>query len=381
MLNLTSPIVVPPGSYYLALDSTSGSVSFAYGGASGSFIWSDAYSLNIFNLSVPFTFLNTTLFEDALNGYDSAAALIGITCVNEETITPTTCTPVPFQSYPANFSVAALLPCNAASQVVTEPYNLGVFNAVFVAGQDQVRLSPVAVTVNQTLYAITLLSHPATSGSLTYTLRPAVYIGLGNSPTGFNLLGQAAQTTIAGAALAGSFTYMTFPLLQPVQITAGTTVYVNAVVDQYGLYLQGTAAISSPANLGVSVSSSQTAPTSLTTNRALGAASLTTLLGCDLSSSALSASSSSGAAAPSSASSVSSSSAVPAGPTTTNASLCVIMYGLPGNIDYPWSKSLSSPFSLLPSLSRAPDTATDSAPLCCVAVRLQVPGHVRAADV
>ena len=88
----------------------------------------------------------------------------------------------------------------------------------------------------QTLYAVSFLIHPETSATTTFTLRPAVY-AMSSTPGAFTLLAQANQTTVAGSVLSGQFTYLYFPIYPPVYVAANTTVYINRVVDQAGLYM------------------------------------------------------------------------------------------------------------------------------------------------
>ena len=90
-------------------------------------------------------------------------------------------------------------------------------------------LMPINITTSQTLYQVSLLVSPGTYGNINYTLRPAVYTQ--TSPTNFTLLAQAAQTLVTGSTLAYHVTELHFPLLTPITVTAGSTIWLMRQVD------------------------------------------------------------------------------------------------------------------------------------------------------
>ena len=127
------------------------------------------------------------------------------------------------------------------------------------------------------------------------------------------LVAQAAQTFIPGSTLAGKFTTYYFPLLSPVLVAAGATLWLSVPVDQVGIvFLFDTTGTSLTGRAAVN---STALANTLTTNARNAIDISRGFLGC-------------------------------AAPT---AYLCFIFYSLPGNIDYPWSAATNISFQYNPN--------------------------------
>ena len=312
-LALSSPVVIAPGTYWLMMDDDSVSLDILFGtGTPGANVWADAYSINTFNPSAPISFPAATLMNAVFLNVDSAAFLVGSSCVGNSNVAVTspTCAPRPFNVFPAGYTPSSVCASSgSASPIVTDTYNSSTYNYQVGLATDVVRLIPTFVTQTQTIVAVSFLAHPQTSATTTFTMRPAVYVQTGIAAT-FTLIAQAAQTTIPGSTLAGNFTYLYFPLQTPVTVQAGTTIYINRLVDQPGLVMafdeSGQTYTASTA-----IYSNQSAPTTLQTSGTGGVDASRGLLGCPTSSTPIGSPSSStaGPAASSSAAYVTSTSA------------------------------------------------------------------------
>ena len=278
-LALTSFIIVAPGSYTIFAETDNAALNIATGSSvagSGNLV-ADAYTRNFYNFSSA-RFPAVTFVSTYSVGLDSAAQIIGQGCTGSGTTTLTplpTCTPTPFLTSPSN--PAAALPCTAATAVTTSTYSNTAYKIQSAVSPDTVSLTPLTVTTGQMVYSLSFLVHPETSATTTFTLRPALYT-LSSSNT-FTLLAQASQTTVQGSTLAGQFTYLYFPLAQPVYVAAGTTVYLNPLVDQSGLvlvYAQPGSSYTSP----LTPTTAQSAPTSITSTAGGAQDASIGLLGC-----------------------------------------------------------------------------------------------------
>ena len=237
-LPLLSPVIVPPGSYAVFAESSHPNVTLLTGPTSSGYssLVADSYSRNAYNYSAA-NFPAVTYVVTYYPGQDALGQIIGTTCVNGEALTAVpACVPRPFQTYPSSPTTAASLPCSGSSVVYTNTYNSSLYNYESQSVTDAVRLTPITAAVAQTLYAVSFLIHPETSATTTFTLRPALY-AMSSTTGAFTLLAQANRTTIAGSTLSGQFTYLYFPIYPPVYVAANTTVYINRVVDQAGLYM------------------------------------------------------------------------------------------------------------------------------------------------
>ena len=145
---------------------------------------------------------------------------------------------------------------------------------------DVVTLIPSTITQTQTLYAVSFIASPTSNTSRDYTMRPAVYVQGANSST-FNLIAQAAQTTIPGSTFVGNFVELFFPLLTPVNVIAGQVVYINRLVDQAGLALLFSQTTSGTFYSNTFVTSAQSAPAVLTTQGTGGIDASHATFGCN----------------------------------------------------------------------------------------------------
>ena len=264
-LSLPTPLIVPAGVYYVSMDDNSPSLAPLFGESlAGSVILSDVYTANTYNQSAPVAFPASTLFIPALGYYDTEATIIGTQCSGGEvSATFPTCNPRLFGSFPSTYN-ASSLPCAASSQVIGGSEYDPTYTASLPLLADVVRLTPSTITQTQTLYAVSFIASPRTNNTHDYTMRPAVYVQGANSST-FNLIAQAAQTTIPGSTFAGNFVELFFPLLTPVNVTAGQTVYINRLVDQTGLVLLLSLSSAGTLASSTTVTSAQSAPAVLTT--------------------------------------------------------------------------------------------------------------------
>ena len=313
-LSLPTPLIVPAGTYYISMDDNSPSLDPLFGTstATGAAVLYDVYTANTYNQSAPVAFPASTLFLPYFGGYDTEATIIGSSCTGGEVPAPfPACNPRLFGSYPSTYN-ASSLPCAASSQVIGGSEYDPTYTSIVGLATDVIRLIPSDITQTQTLYAVSFIASPASNTSQTYTMRPAVYVQGANSST-FILIAQAAQTTIPGSALAGNYVELFFPLLTPVNVTAGQVVYINRLVDQAGLVLLFSST-GGTFTSSTTVTSAQSAPAVLTTQGTGGIDASHATFGC---------------AAPQ-----------PAAVTSTGY-LCLITYTLPGSLDYPASVATS----------------------------------------
>ena len=226
LLPLTTPLIVPAGTYAVLAEVDSYNLQVLFGPSDAGFtggLVADAYTFNTYNYSSG-NFPNVTYLSSFLPGYDTEAQIIGSTCVGNVALsTFPVCVPKPIVSIPA--SPLASAPCGA-SVLYYNTFSNGSYTYEVNPLSSQVFLTPFLVNVTQTIYTVALLIHPQTNGSITYWMRPALYIQ-GLTPTSYILIAQAAQTIIPGSVLAGQFTEYFFPLATPVTVAANTTVWLN----------------------------------------------------------------------------------------------------------------------------------------------------------
>ena len=275
-VNLPTPLVLPAATYYIMIDSDTPGISILSQAVTGINLYADSYPYNSTNVAFP----NTTLLSIYSTGQDTNAALLTTNCTSATSLTTIpACTPRPFVTYPA--TPEAVLPCGASSAVYvnTFSYNSALpYNYQTGAATDTVRLIPTLVSTSMTIYSISLLIHPDTSAAPIYTFRPALYTM--NGTNSFSLLAQANQTIIPGTALRGQFTEVYFPLQTPVTVAAGTTVYLNRLVDQTGVVLVFDISGGTFTSSGYAITSNQSAPASITTTGTGGVDASRGLLGC-----------------------------------------------------------------------------------------------------
>ena len=328
LLPLVAPVTVAPGSYTVLMETDNSSllVTTAATTAGAASLMADSYTRNAYNYSRA-SFPNATHLVTYYVGQDTLAQIIGTTCATGATTTPLpTCIPRAFAVYPSN--PAAALPCSGASLLYSNSFDAGsAFQVEGGAANGSVRLTPILVAQTQTIYSVALLVHPETSATPTYAFRPSLYTQTGANT--FSLLAQTAQTSVAGSVLAGQFTELYFPLLTPLLVQAGTVVYLNRLVDQPGIFLVFNP-VGGTYSSSQALSSAQSAPTSLTTTAGGGMDASRGLLGC-------------AAVLP-----------------TQSSSLCILLYSLPGTVDYPFSVSyqLSFNYTLAPVSTSAGTAVT-----------------------
>ena len=86
-----------------------------------------------------------------------------------------------------------------------------------------------------------------------------------NGTSSFFLTAQSSQATLQAFTLRGQFTEVYLQLQQPVYVPLGTTVYLNTIVDQDGLYMASTSgSFQSYYRMFYTITSAQTSPASLT---------------------------------------------------------------------------------------------------------------------
>ena len=286
-LQMAVPLFVSPGTYYVMMDDDSSSLGILLGTVStgAGNIWVDAYSFNTYNASAPINFPNVTVMNVYYLAYESTITINGAQCTSGNTFVVQTpaCVPRPFLSFPSGYSSASVR-CNGSAPIVTDTYSAATYNYQSSLATDVVRLIPTLVSTTQTIYAVSFLAHPQTSPTANFTMRPAVYVQGANATT-YTLIAQANQTFIPGSYIAGNFVYLYFPLQTPVTVQAGTTIYINRLVDQSGLYMVFDQ-YGQTLTGGAQVNSSLPAPQTLTTSGTGGVDVSRGFLGCPVGQSA-----------------------------------------------------------------------------------------------
>ena len=279
--NLPTPIILPAGTYTVLLSSDAGAqnVGVEYQSVTGALLLADAYPPAQAAAFALATFL--TVFA---TGRETNAALIATSCTagTATTLFPA-CTARPFVVYPTGADTN--VPCASSKRVNTNTYT---YNAAlpYVTQHDPfvqtIFLSPIVVTQSQTLYSVSFLVLPETSATTrtSYTVRASLYIMSGTNS--FALMAQSDQATLQASTLHGQFTEVYLQLQQPVYVAAGTTVYMDIVVDQDGLYslVSTSATFPSYYNSGYDFTSARTSPASLTTTNSSPLDQSKGVLGC-----------------------------------------------------------------------------------------------------
>ena len=276
-LSLTSPIIVVAGQYVVLAESDNVNMTIITGATAAGYqpMVAESYTRNTYTYSSA-NFPSVAYFVTYYLGQDALGQILGTTCTGTVTPTPLpTCTPIPFIVAPA--SAVAAAPCTGASQIYTNTYNNSLYNYQSNAATDTVRLIPTTITASQIIYAVSFLFHPETSATTVFTMRPAVYSMTG--ATTFSLLAQANQTVIQGSTLAGQFTEYYFPIYPPITVAAGTTIYINRLVDQAGVVFVFDQTGGTYTGTTV-ITSNQTAPTTITTTGTGGVDASRGVLGC-----------------------------------------------------------------------------------------------------
>ena len=277
---LTSPVIVGPGSYAVFAEADTANLTVVSAYSSTSNLVADAYTRNSYNYSAArFPNRHPSLHLPAGPGHAGRdRGPVVRQCDQRLTVPPHPPVSLPPSSPPLP-TPPPLSPARPSAVVYTNTYNSSGYTYEMQAPTNAVRLVPLTITISQTLYAVSFLIHPETSATTTFTLRPALYA---MSPTAgtFLLLGQTAPTPVSGSSLSGQFTSLYLPLASPVYVAVGSTVYLNPLVDQPGLYLVYTPAAGSTYTSASSLLTTQPAPATLTTTGTGAQDASRGLLGC-----------------------------------------------------------------------------------------------------